>query len=232
MKTFLLPLVLGVLLIISVGVNAATVAVGPSAYLQTSDGPWNGQPFNYFYLEDHEDGLQNTPGATASVGYATNISQADSVDGDDGSVDQLCSGCYSWVVSAGAADGVVFSYSFDEAQLGDVLPNHVGIAVTNAFAVDISMEGFDKDGLSIGTFLMSLAATSLSSELSPAQFIGLQGDVGLSSVSYTFDFVDALSTIEIDHFQYGDATIVPVPAAVWLFGSALGLLGWMRRKTA
>jgi len=27
-------------------------------------------------------------------------------------------------------------------------------------------------------------------------------------------------------------TAIPVPAAVWLFGSALGLLGWMRRKTA
>jgi hypothetical protein len=27
-----------------------------------------------------------------------------------------------------------------------------------------------------------------------------------------------------------NATLVPVPAAVWLFGSALGLLGWMRRK--
>jgi hypothetical protein len=26
-------------------------------------------------------------------------------------------------------------------------------------------------------------------------------------------------------------TPVPVPAAVWLFGSALGLFGWMRRKT-
>ncbi len=26
-------------------------------------------------------------------------------------------------------------------------------------------------------------------------------------------------------------TVVPVPAAVWLFGSAIGLLGWMRRRS-
>jgi hypothetical protein len=28
------------------------------------------------------------------------------------------------------------------------------------------------------------------------------------------------------------APTVPLPAAVWLFGSALGILGWMRRKSA
>jgi len=28
------------------------------------------------------------------------------------------------------------------------------------------------------------------------------------------------------------ANVVPVPAAVWLFGSALGLLGFVRRKFA
>ena len=27
-------------------------------------------------------------------------------------------------------------------------------------------------------------------------------------------------------------SVVPVPGAVWLFGSAIGLLGWARRKSA
>ncbi len=30
----------------------------------------------------------------------------------------------------------------------------------------------------------------------------------------------------------GNLTVVPVPAAVWLFGSALAGLGWFRRKSA
>jgi hypothetical protein len=29
-----------------------------------------------------------------------------------------------------------------------------------------------------------------------------------------------------------NATVIPVPAAVWLFGSALGLLGWLRRRAS
>jgi hypothetical protein len=33
-------------------------------------------------------------------------------------------------------------------------------------------------------------------------------------------------------FSAGSVSAVPIPAAVWLFGSGLGLLGWMRRKPA
>ena len=40
-------------------------------------------------------------------------------------------------------------------------------------------------------------------------------------------------TVENTPFGYQlTFTPIPVPAAVWLFGSALGLLGWIRRKAA
>ncbi len=39
---------------------------------------------------------------------------------------------------------------------------------------------------------------------------------------------DSVSSIATGFYS---VATVPVPAAVWLFGSAIGLLGWMRRKT-
>ena len=37
-----------------------------------------------------------------------------------------------------------------------------------------------------------------------------------------------IASVELDNIVLG--AVVPVPAAVWLFGSALGALGWLRRK--
>jgi len=51
------------------------------------------------------------------------------------------------------------------------------------------------------------------------------GAATTSLLSSNLDLVDTTA----GHFL---VRAVPVPAAVWLFGSALGLLGWARRKTA
>jgi len=70
------------------------------------------------------------------------------------------------------------------------------------------------------------------------------GEITMSSFSVTFGL--PLGDILLDQtngvfsltggilgeaFGTGSFGVVPVPAAVWLFGSALGLLGWVRRRT-
>ncbi len=85
------------------------------------------------------------------------------------------------------------------------------------------------------------------------RFYVIQDNSAISSFTSLYDdsicgqtFVGFISTDHIEHIGYRDpsssgthmlsvfavATTVPVLAAAWLFGSALGLLGWMRRKAS
>jgi hypothetical protein len=41
--------------------------------------------------------------------------------------------------------------------------------------------------------------------------------------------LDGTDTIEYARFS---PAVIPIPAAAWLFGSALGILGWVRRRTS
>jgi len=56
-----------------------------------------------------------------------------------------------------------------------------------------------------------------------------QGDrlVTIDSQTGSLDVIGAIGFAGV--FGLAHATPVPIPAAAWLFGSALGLLGWMRR---
>jgi hypothetical protein len=60
-------------------------------------------------------------------------------------------------------------------------------------------------------------------------FWGFISDASLGSVKLIGGSGTNQQTYNMDNMVYAP---VPVPAAVWLFGSALGLLGWLTRRTA
>jgi hypothetical protein len=67
-------------------------------------------------------------------------------------------------------------------------------------------------------------------------------DLGMSDGAIDFDNVEGCTQLVGDVITLQDVSlarcgfvsqaVVPVPPAVWLFGSALGLLGWIRRRAA
>lgn len=52
-------------------VKSAPVFLGPIAYKSFADSPFKSRNFDYFHLEDFEDGALNMPGVTAPSGGVT-----------------------------------------------------------------------------------------------------------------------------------------------------------------
>jgi len=103
------------------------------------------------------------------------------------------------------------------------------------------MEAISGDSFSLD----SLDAISLGSGIFMTGFYAAGGtvqfNVGYPAEWTSFDLDSSWNALERVEFSMGGdgfgasidnlvVTAVPVPAAVWLFGSALAGLGWMRRK--
>lgn len=155
----------------------------------------------------------NTEGnVTVEDGYAV-LNTFDGIDtsiygGTNGSI-------LSQTVNALAGDVISFSYNFNT---DDYLPYN-----------DFSLVAGDAQ------FLLANVAT-----------VGEGGSSGWNNFSFTAlsDFTDLKfivsndtdtafnSTLYIDNISSGSVSAVPVPAAVWLFGSGLvGLLGFNRKRS-
>ncbi|OAD19669.1 hypothetical protein THIOM_004682 [Candidatus Thiomargarita nelsonii] len=196
------------LLLLTGQVNATLL--GPIPYTSFTDSPFFVGEFSYFYLEDFEDHLFNTPGVTSSAGGVVSVvfgpSLHDSVDADDGVIDGsglAGNNFFSW----NGAVGITFT--FDAGILG-ALPTHVGIVWTDG-AGTTTFKAFNADGVSLGTIgPVSIADGNHNGATGEDNFFGAIDLGGISSI-----FISNTSGgIEIDHLQFGvsncaDVNITP-----------------------
>jgi len=209
--------------------SAATIqTINP--YLSAADSPYNSGDFSYFHLEDFEDGLLNTPGVTGSPGGVTSVvfgpSIHDSVDGDDGAIDGSGLNGDSYFSFSGSAG---INFTFDDTVLG-TLPTVAGIVWTDG-AGSTTFAAYDALNNLLDILTLNIADGSISGTTGEDTFFGITHSGGISRI-----FISNTSGgIEVDHLQYGggDVSVIPIPAAVWLFGTALiGLVGISRRRKA
>ena len=222
---------------------AAASPIGPTPYLKFSDSPFSGGSFSWFYLEDFEDSLLNTPGV--SVGPATVAiavgGYTDSVDGDDGFLDGSGSNGHSlWSNFASS----LFAFDFSAAALGD-LPTHVGLVWTDAGNVvtgnygfaGVTFEAFDENGVTLGLIgPFVLGDGSISGQTVEDRFFGAVNRSGISRVEIRSPDTNDW---EVDHLQYGraaeqalDVQAVPEPATSGLLLTGLGLIARTVRRQA
>lgn len=186
-------------------------------------------------LENFEGGL-NAPGVTSTTGgfviNGNGVGQIDSVDGDDGSIDNANTGGTSFF--SGFPNGTsVFTFEFDETVLGG-LPTHAGVAWTDVgfnddavFGVgEVTFEAFDGNNDSLGTTgPTQVGDGAVTGGIDEDRFLGVIYSGGISRIAISMDANDW----EIDHLQYG----TPEPASATIFLIAgLSLLRLRPRRCA
>ena len=190
-----------------------------------------GGNFGYFEFEDWEALAinmvvnpipTNATGVTITHAGFGGSQNTGSVDQDNGAIDNV-GGTFG-------AFGNSIEIIFDAGALGQ-FPTHVGFVATGSGQIgirDIRVEIFGPDDVLLGTINNQICPISNCVTVSEDDlFYGWTDVAGIAKIAVSDPNV-ASNIIMFDHLQYG--AIVPVPAAAWLFGSALGMLAWLRRR--
>lgn len=215
------------LAMVCAGAASGQTFLGPTPYLQAGDSPLLGPTFSYFHLENFEDGLLNTPGASSNGGTVTAPGPSiDSVDADDGVIDGSGIAGRSLI----SQSFFTLSFFFDAMALGN-LPTHAGIAWTDVGIVnggptgfgDVTFRAYDENGMLLGSRVgLGLGDGSVSGGTAEDRFFGVVYAGGISRIEVE---VAGSTDWEVDHLQYG---YVPSPAAGAALVGGLGLL--LRRR--
>jgi hypothetical protein len=202
--------------------SLAATFYGPSAYTSQADAPYHAADFSdYFYLEDVEDNLVNTPGLNVSAhcisGFDCFVGSAitDSVgNGGDGTVGKS-------VWSAGLTE-----ITFDAAVLGG-LPSFAGLVWTDGNN-PIVFEAFDHLGVSLGILNGNHADGTFAATLGDDRFYGVYAAGGISKLR-----ISNPPGTEVDHIQYGGTLVqggIPEPSTWAVVILGFGLMGATLRR--
>lgn len=178
---------------------------GPTKYGSFNDSPFNKYKQNsvYFYLEDFEDGVLDTPGVSVKEGVVLFPDEdTDSVDIDDGLEDGFGDEGYSFWSGASGNQAIVFT--FDKKQLGE-LPNYAGLVYTDAQYNSMRMvtfEAYGSDGIKIETIGPISMQTNQHGRTAGDRFFGVSSDEGIKGIKIEIAG-GSMVWIEIDHLQYG-----------------------------
>jgi hypothetical protein len=224
-KTYQVVLCVAVIAALGSSAPAALTLYGATPYLSSANSPFTGSGLDYFYLEDFEDGLLNTPGVTVDNGYWTRShygsSLIDSVDADDGLIDGFGNNGNSWFGSNGATG---LTFTFNAVTLG-ALPTQAGIVWTDG-ANPITVSFYDSTHAFVGSISTTgIADGNYLGGTAEDRFFGISYDGGIRYMTITSG---SGVGIEVDHLQYGGT--VPAPGAILLCGLGAGLVSWMRRR--
>jgi hypothetical protein len=192
--------------------------IGPAAYRAYWNSPWMPQDQSRWVptmqLETFEDGQLNLPGVSASAGSVLGPGPStDSVDQDDGNLDNFSgAGGRSFFAANGAA-GITFS--FNPAVLGR-LPTRAGIVWTDGDGAT-TFEAFDGTGGligRIGPIVINDGALDGGTREDRLFAVAHQGGIGSIKIS------NSRGGIEVDHLHIGTSPLFfadPAPArdALW-----------------
>ncbi len=199
----------------------------------------NSLPGGSLSAEICADGSGNTgPCPASNEGIAPNFNFEGYANVADGLTAPIAGSYTIWQATGSQSDSVAGSIDFLGGSFSEVF-NSQSLDFTVDQAVNFVFTGTLDAGAACGGGIASVSMSSnFMTNVSASCGDGLQSlsNFGiLAAGAYSLDMSAFLEGFDLtEDFGTTDFTLkltaVPVPAAVWLFGSALGLFGWMRRK--